>query len=637
MKYHNLGEYSSINAFVKYKLASLENSEASFDALFELMFSEGNNIIYEYTYGFDIKRVTYLESKNNVISLSRKIASLNLKPQSVIGIYLDNDLTWIETFWAILRSGHRPLLLNVRLDDTSLYEAMKETECELVISNHKKFETNYIFYKDLLKLEEKDIFNKFGEEILFMSSGTSENVKISAYTAKEIKGVLKQSAEIIQASKNVKRHYKGELKLLTFLPLYHIFGFIAVYTWFSFYSRTFVGLNDLSPQTIKNTILKHEVTHIFAVPLFWQKTYEAAIKGIKKRGEKTYNKFLKGMEIRRKLGNSSLGKLFSKVAFKEVREEMFKDSISIFISGGSVISKDVLSFFNSIGYELTSGYGMTEIGITSVDLSSNYNYLVDASIGKPLTGLSYKINEQNELLVKGDTLARYIISNHHKEYRKDGEYFNTHDLMEYKNGRYYFLGREDDLIIASNGENLNPNIIEDRVRLIDTPNLALILDDNKKVTLLVEVNKYITLDKLIDLDKRMKEKIKENNFATLISKTVYIKESFLKGDEFKINRKRLARDYINNRLLVASLSKEENQEIKDAVLDKVVNIIKDILVLDKVDVNKDIMLDLGANSLDYFAIASSIYDEFEVQIVDEASGVTLKNASDIANFIKEQL
>jgi acyl carrier protein len=60
-------------------------------------------------------------------------------------------------------------------------------------------------------------------------------------------------------------------------------------------------------------------------------------------------------------------------------------------------------------------------------------------------------------------------------------------------------------------------------------------------------------------------------------------------------------------------------------------------VLDKVDVNKDIMLDLGANSLDYFAIASSIYDEFEVQIVDEDSGVTLKSALDIANFIKEQL
>ena len=187
MKYHNLGQYRTINQFVNYKLESLKNSEDSFEALFDLMFSERDNVIYEYAYGYDKKQITYGESKDQAILLSKKIAGLNLPHHSVIAIYLDNNVAWVETFWAILRSGHHPLLLNMRLDDASLSEAIKETNCQLVITNGKKFLIPYITFKDLVSKEEKEISGEWGEEILFMSSGTSENVKICAYTAVEIK------------------------------------------------------------------------------------------------------------------------------------------------------------------------------------------------------------------------------------------------------------------------------------------------------------------------------------------------------------------------------------------------------------------------------------------------------------------
>ena len=634
MKYRNLGGYKSINKYVNHKLKMLHESEDSFKPLFELMFSEEDNVIYEFPYGYSIRQVTYGESKDNAIEVSEKIASLNLPKHSVIAIYLDNNCQWVETFWGILRSGHHPLLLNMRLDNASLEEAIKETNCQLVITNGKKFSSSYITYDGLLAKESKAVDDEWGEEILFMSSGTSENVKICAYSAVEIKNVLAQSAYVIQANKNVKRHYKGELKLLTLLPLYHIFGFIAVYTWFSFYSRTFVGLNDLSPRTIKNTINKFKVTHIFAVPLFWQKTYEMAIKEIKKKGDKTFKKFINGMHIAQKLSKSPLRKAFSKIAFRKVREGMFGDSISIMITGGSPISKETLTFFNSIGYELTSGYGMTEIGITSVDLSSEYEYLTNASIGNPLPGVEYKINENDELLVKGNTLSKYIISNG-KRYDRE-EYFNTRDLMKYENGRYYFLGREDDLIVTSNGENLNPVIIEERIKSSEINNVALVSNSSKEAVLLVEVNKYIKEDKLSKLDKNLKAKISSLNYGSLITKIVYIKEPFIQGDEFKINRKRLTRDYFSNKLAVVDRINNTNNLEKDDVLEKIISIVKDILVVDEVDISKDLMLDLGASSLDYFAIASSIYDEFDIVIIDD-DGVKYRTIEEISNFIKEQL
>ena len=636
MKYRNLGKYRTINQFVDYKLKMLENSEPTFKALFELMFSEEDNVIYEYAYGYGIRRITYGDSMDNAIEISYKIAGLGLAPHSIIGIYLDNNEAWVETFWGILRSGNHPLLLNMRLDESSLNEAIKETNCQLVITNGKKFAScPYILYEELLEKDEAEVPSEYGEEILFMSSGTSENVKICAYSALEIKNVLAQSAHIIQSNKQMKRHYNGELKLLTFLPLYHIFGFIAVYTWFSFYARTFVGLNDLSPKTIKETINRHKVTHIFAVPLFWQKTYEAAMKEIKKRGDKTYKKFIKGVHLTLKLGDTPFRYAFSKLAFKEVRKKMFGDSISILITGGSPISKDVLTFFNSIGYQLASGYGMTEIGITSVELSGKYKYLNNASIGNPLPGVEYKINENNELLVKGNTLAKYIISKGER-YERGDDYFNTHDLMEYKDGRYYFLGREDDLIVTSNGENLNPVIIEDRVRIFDTPNVALVSNSSKEAVLLVEVHKYIKKDTLDDLDRRLKANISNNNYGSLITKIVYVNEPFIKGEEFKINRKRLSKEYFSNKLSVIDrVSNTNNLEVDD-VLEKVISIVKNNLFREEVDINQDLMLDLGASSLDYFAIASYIYDEFDIVIIDD-EGVKYRTIKEISDFIKEQL
>ena len=59
------------------------------------------------------------------------------------------------------------------------------------------------------------------------------------------------------------------MKLLMFLPLFHIFGLVASYFWFAFFGRTFVFLSDYSPNTILSTIRRHKVTHLFAVPLLW--------------------------------------------------------------------------------------------------------------------------------------------------------------------------------------------------------------------------------------------------------------------------------------------------------------------------------------------------------------------------------
>ena len=304
----------------------------------------------------------------------------------------------------------------------------------------------------------------------------------------------------------------------------------------------------MAPQTIVNTVKRHKVTHIFAVPLFWETVYDKAIKTIRSRGDKTYRKFLKGMKLSRALcGVPALGNAFAKAAFKEVRENLFGESICFMITGGSAIRSEVMEFFNAIGYHLADGYGMTEIGITSVELSDNKKLLNSCSVGKPMTYAEYKINDKGELLVRGRVIAKYIIEDGKKTVTDKTAWFNTRDLAVCENGKYRILGRADDLIVAANGENLNPNLAEPLLRTAGANGVCLI-SDGKTPVLLVSVNRYITAEQLDALDKQIKAQMAANNLTGQIGRTVYIADPLMKDDEFKLNRKRLRADYCAGRL-----------------------------------------------------------------------------------------
>ena len=378
MRITNIANFKTIDEFVNYKADALKSGEQTFYALFELMFSEESNIFWESNDGYRIIKTSYKDVKNSICkkayTLQEKLS--HLEEGAVVGLYMQNSLEWIEIFWSILKCGYRPLLLNTRLDRNILENVLESADAKAVLSDGESFSVLTIHSDEIVCAEQENANVMFGDEILLMTSGTSNAIKICAYNAVAIINQIFNAEQIVKTSRLIKKHYQGELKLLTFLPFYHIFGLTAMYMWFAFFSRTFVALKDMSPQCILNTIRRHKVTHIFAVPLFWNTVYEQALKKVQERGEKTYLKLQKGLKISNALsGIPCLAKFFRKKAFKEVRDKLFGESVCFMISGGGCISADVLSFFNGIGYHLSNGYGMTEIGITSVELSEDNRIL----------------------------------------------------------------------------------------------------------------------------------------------------------------------------------------------------------------------------------------------------------------------
>jgi long-chain acyl-CoA synthetase len=334
-------------------------------------------------------------------------------------------------------------------------------------------------------------------------------------------------------------------------------------------------------------------------------------------------------------GIPALARWFRKKAFQEVRDKLFGESICFMITGGGCIGKEVLEFFNGIGYHLSNGYGMSEVGITSVELSEDNRILNSGTIGKPMSSVSYKINEEGELFVKGNSLCKYYLENDEKVYIKD-EWFKTKDLAKEENGRYFLVGRKDDLIVSTSGENINPNLFEHEFNIKHVKGVCIV--DVKKngqayPVILVSVVKYLSNETRVALTQEIKEKLKKLNLLSEIKEVVLVGEDLIKGNEFKLNRKRLAEEHNKGTLNVLTCDEQGGDAyIFDAIEKQVAACFEKVLGK-TIDKNVDFFTDAGGTSLDYFTLIAYIQDEFDI-IIPLGNDKKLSSISDFSAFIK---
>lgn len=640
MKLTNLKGFSNTDDYIEDKIKRLSAEEKSFQTLYSLMFSERDNVITEYLDGYRIKKVTYgeCESKIRTVATAFSDTFKDIGQGSLVGIYMNNSLAWIQTFWSVLMCGYRPLLLNARLPVSVLEQTFAEHNVAAVVSDSETFSIPTFQVEEIFKNDRGEEYQSsvWGKEVLFMSSGTSGAVKLCAYNAENFYYQICGSADIIKRCPRLKAHYKGELKLLAALPFYHIFGFCAVYLWFTFFSRTLVFLKDMNPQTLLNTIQKHEVTHIFAVPLVWNTVHKKAMRSIRERGEKTYKKFQRALNFVNKTGK--IGQLLAKSLFKEVRGNLFGDSIKFLITGGSAISQEVLSFFNGIGYHMANGYGMTEVGITSVETSMSARERNKGSIGKPFLNTEYSVSDSGELRVRGKAIASRILCGEEQIITDSETWFETKDLMKVYKGKYYCQGRKDDLIVCKNGENLNPELIEGKLIVPNVRNLCLFSDKKGTPTLLVSIEYCFSTEKLQGLYKELVQKLEENHLRDEVTQIALTTDELLGAGEFKLSRKKIAQRYSDGGYALIDMQNADGyvEGALSALEDKICQCFAKALQIDKKEVGKtsDFFTDLGGSSLDYFVLLDMLKSEFNLEMVLTES-VKLSTPHDFYEAIKK--
>ena len=633
-----LGGYKTINEYVFNKLKKIQGPEYSFGHLFGLMFSERNNIFFEQSKGFELRKITYGEAYDRVLELTGPVhAAVNAPHGSVVGLYMENGPEWVEFFWAILRCGWNPVLLNLRLGNAILEGILKDCGACAVISGSDRFSVRTVPVSEIGTVYTDDGFvpGDFGEELLITSSGTSRHVKICSYSAKQICRQITDSGRIISECALMKKHYHGSLKQLTLLPFCHIFGLTAVYFWFGYFSRTFVALNSLAPETVVSTIRDHEVTHIFAVPLFWEKIYETAMKTIRSKGEKTWNRFCKGMGIYRKLYRfPALQRTFSRLCMKDVRANLFGDSLSFEISGGGAISPDVLEFFNAVGYHLVNGYGTTEAGITSVETGSDQRIINSGTVGKPFCIVEYRVVD-GELQIFGDSMCTKIRRG--SEVRENNGWYATGDLAHEVDGRFYLDGRQDDMIVSPSGENLNPLLIEQQLQTEGVRRMCLIRSEKDGVVLLVSREVSELPDE--ELKERVAKKAEEAKVLGEIRRIVILQEDLITGGDFKVDRRKIAERYDAGKFVSAftqSTAEAAEEGSLPALVSEIRQIFAESLNADEntIAMNANFFLDCGGDSLAYLGMVAELEERYGIGF-PSAGERSLATVSEIAEYIVE--
>ena len=268
----------NIPLYIKERFSLLSKAEQNLKSIFETIHDQDDRIFCEYMDAFTIKNVPYESFKSYIKKTAAYLRNNKMSfNHDYVGLLMDNSLNWVSMFWAILMNNGKPVLLNKKLPLSVNEEIAKTLNIQYVISDiHVEDSFKKVLYfenvnKLVSEIEElEEVSNEeWEDEIVLNTTATTLNYKICIYQGKDIYNAIMNAKCVLKRSKMVKEHYEGRLKVLAFLPFYHIFGLMAAYFWFSIFGRTFVFLKDYSPETILRTVQRHKVTHVFAVPLLW--------------------------------------------------------------------------------------------------------------------------------------------------------------------------------------------------------------------------------------------------------------------------------------------------------------------------------------------------------------------------------
>ena len=128
---------------------------------------------------------------------------------------------------------------------------------------------------------------------------------------------------------------------------------------------------------------------------------------------------------------------------------------------------------------ILEGYGLTE---TTAPATVNIPEKVKVgTVGPPLPGVSVKIADDGEVLIKGLNVLRGYHDNEEAtlEALRDG-WFHTGDLGDLdEDGYLKITGRKKEILVTAGGKNVAPAVLEDRLKAHPIISQCLVVGDGK--------------------------------------------------------------------------------------------------------------------------------------------------------------
>lgn len=602
--------------------------------------------------------ITYINERGKVVSYkyknyrslcfetASKLSQVfnELPKNSVVALKLKNCPDWPRLFWGILMNGFVPFLIDAKLPKENTENLLKESGAKGIITG-EIFTYEGVISANVLSLDEVKVNFKFpvtwANEVIFCSSGTTGNVKLMVFNGANLCHQIAASLDMPNYTNDIM--YPGEVNIAAIIPFHHIFGFVAVFLWYTFYGKNIVFVKDLSPTEVFSTCQRCGVTHVYSVPLFWDSIAQSLIRKADLEGPKKAEIISKMIAFNtHKITAEEAGQGASPIALSIVQNQLLGKKIRYCISGGGYISAETMNIINGIGYPLYNGYGMTEAGVVSVELSPRVEYRLKGSIGKPLHGVEFKLRNTSklhpnvgELMIKSNITHKVEIINGVEQTPEliDG-FMPTGDIASVdETGFYYIKGRIKDIIINENGENIYPDEIEDYFK--EVPNVTNVCvigvkkgkSEHETITAIFEISNDVDDEKL----KAMKAKIDEINAS--LSNEKRVQDFFVAKEKLPLTASMKVKRFQVRELLKikkgAFLSFNEKKEIKnfdgykkedvEPIVKKVRKIFAKTLFLPTIKIGDDDhwINDLGGDSMSYIELINSLDESFEIKIPEE--------------------
>lgn len=411
--------------------------------------------------GYGDMNITYNDLRKSVKNYSN---SYPLNPGEHAVIFAENRPEWIYAFYSIwYKKGIAIPVDNLATADETAF-ILKDCQPRIIFSTLtrrdtivKAIELSGISTK-LMLLDEIEDPNDSETEPAVFNEPDHEQTAVIIYTSGTTgspKGVMLSYKNLLTNVRAVSEHipiYKPESVVLMLLPAHHIFP-LAGTVVIPFYIGATVAISPsmLSPDII-STLQKYAVTIIIGVP----RLYSAIRKGIM---DKIHGSLIAGLlfSIARKVNKKS----FSKKIFGTVHKKL-GGAIEYLVSGGAALDKEIGGDFTTLGFEVLEGYGMTEAA--PMLTFTKPGRVKIGSPGEIMSETKVEIRD-GEITASGPNIMKgyYNKPVETKEILKDG-WLYTGDLGYIdKDGFLFITGRKKEIIVLSNGKNVNPVELEEKL------------------------------------------------------------------------------------------------------------------------------------------------------------------------------
>ncbi len=615
---------------------------------------------------------TYAKYKDNVWFLAKRLSTMlsGIPAGSIVALKLKNSPTWPLMFWSILMTGHPVLLIAANLQHENTENLLKDSKAKAIIVNEEipysvpSFRLNNVRNSD----EDRLFTPSWADEVLFCSSGTTGNIKMMVMKGKNLCYQIAAAANIPEKGNSLM--HPGKINILAMIPFHHIFGFVAVFLWFSFYGKTLVYPNSIASSDLLKAVKKGQCTHVFSVPMFWDGVAQALQRTVSLQSPSKQDLIKKMLDFNNsKISREEAGFAATSFFNRALRKKVLGNQVEFCISGGGYLLPKTSALINGLKYPLNNGYGMTEIGVTSVEQSEKVNVRLLGSIGKPFSGIEYKIiptdpshPNEGELCIKSSIIhTEEIINGVRKSTELDNGFFHTGDIATVDNsGRYYIKGRIKDTIISSNGENVYPDEIESYFRDVKHVNNLVVFgvnsDNVEKIILVVVLENNVSNDDIPEIKKDIDSINSTLSNEKRISNAYIYKKNLPIANNMKVKRFALKKELEKNpqdfitfdgeslHKQSASLEGYDKEKVKE-ISNKVRKLFSKILYLPeyKIDDTSSWGEDLGGDSMSYVTMVQELNSIFKISIPTEKYGTLLtvldftKEIIDIDNLSKESV